>query len=62
MLLSDKRDKALDILGQLRIHLAHREELICNRRKFLWVVDFPLLVYDEEEKDTILFIILLQLP
>lgn len=51
LFIADKRDKALDILGQLRIHLARREELIsATERKFLWVVDFPLLVYDEEEK------------
>lgn len=51
LFIAGKRDKALDILGQLRTHLARREGLISqNEDKFLWVVDFPLLAYDAEEK------------
>lgn len=51
LLIAGERDKALDILGQLRTHLARREGLISpNEDKFLWVVDFPLLAYNAEEK------------
>lgn len=38
-------------LGALRLHLAQRLNLIPEDTfNFLWVVDFPLLEYDEEEK------------
>lgn len=38
-------------LGALRLHLAERLDLIPrDRYDFLWVTDFPLLDYDEEEK------------
>ncbi|MGB9803953.1 aspartate--tRNA ligase [Desulfofundulus sp.] len=38
-------------LGALRVHLARRLDLIpADTFNFLWVVDFPLLEYDEEEK------------
>ena len=43
--------KNLDILGRLRNHLAGKLGLIDqNEYKFLWVVDFPLVEYDEETK------------
>ena len=39
------------MLGQLRIFLAKRLGLVPeNEDHFLWVVDFPLLAYDSEEK------------
>ncbi len=51
LFIADEYDKTLDILGQLRIHLARREGLLSStEKKFLWVVDFPLLAYDQEEK------------
>jgi aspartyl-tRNA synthetase len=35
----------------LRVHLGRREDLISpTEKKFLWVVDFPLLAFDKEEK------------
>jgi aspartyl-tRNA synthetase len=38
-------------LGQLRLHLAREGNLIAEGDyRFLWVVDFPLLEYDEEQK------------
>ena len=38
-------------LGQLRLHLAREGNLIPEGDyRFLWVVDFPLLEYDEEQK------------
>ena len=39
------------VLGQLRLHLAREGNLIPEGDyRFLWVVDFPLLEYDEEQK------------
>ncbi|OAT85005.1 aspartate--tRNA ligase [Desulfotomaculum copahuensis] len=38
-------------LGALRVHLAEKLQLVpANSFNFLWVLDFPLLEYDEEEK------------
>lgn len=38
-------------LGALRLELARRLELLDNREfKFLWVTEFPLFEYDEEDK------------
>lgn len=43
-------DVVLNSLGALRLHLAERLELIPeNSFDLLWVVDFPLFEYDEEE-------------
>ena len=40
-----------DCLGNLRVHLGKKLNLIQeNTFSFLWVTDFPLLEYDEEEK------------
>ena len=40
-----------DCLGNLRVHLGKKLNLIPeNTFSFLWVTDFPLLEYDEEEK------------
>ncbi len=44
-------DTVLNSLGALRVHLAQRLDLIPeNSFDLLWVVDFPLFEYDEEEK------------
>jgi len=50
LLIADSRDVANEVLGVLRLHMA--EELDVEREGFdvLWVVDFPLLKWDEEEK------------
>lgn len=48
---SDKRNRALTILGALRLEVARRQgifEKVKNNFEFLWVVDFPLFEYDEE--------------
>ena len=43
-------DTVLNSLGALRVHLAERLDLIPeNSFDLLWVVDFPLFEYDEEE-------------
>ncbi len=51
LFVADEKDNAQKILGQLRLHLARRLNLIpAGEHRLLWVLDFPLLVYDREEK------------
>lgn len=48
---ADKNEIVYDALGQLRLELARRLDLIKKDEfNFLWVTEFPLLEYDEEEK------------
>ncbi len=50
-LVADEAARALTLLGALRIHLGESLQLI-NSRKYslLWVTDFPLLEFSEEEQ------------
>jgi aspartyl-tRNA synthetase len=51
LLISGPWQKALTILGSLRLEMADRLKLIPEGRwDFLWVTDFPLLEFSEEEK------------
>ena len=51
LFLADKPQIVNPALGALRLHLAERLRLIPEDKfQFLWVVDFPLLEYSEEEK------------
>lgn len=51
MFVGDKPQVVADALGHLRIHLAEKLNLINpDEFNFLWVVDFPLLEWDEEDK------------
>ena len=44
-------DAASKLLGQLRLTLAKKDGLLePDEYEFLWVVDFPLLEWDAEEK------------
>jgi aspartyl-tRNA synthetase len=48
---ADKNQIVYDALGQLRLELARRLNLLKkDEYKFLWVTEFPLFEYDEEEK------------
>ncbi|NLX19385.1 MAG: aspartate--tRNA ligase [Desulfobulbus sp.] len=49
---ADKPGTVHQVLSELRLELARRLELITDSRtfNFLWVTDFPLLEYDEDEK------------
>ena len=48
---ADKRKIVNDTLTQIRLHMGSRLNLIDKSDyRFLWVLDFPLLEYDEEEK------------
>ena len=51
MMISGPWQKALTILGTLRLEMANRLNLIPDGKwNFLWVTDFPLLEYTEEEQ------------
>jgi aspartyl-tRNA synthetase len=44
-------DQTSKLLGQLRLAIAKKENLLdANRFEFLWVTDFPLLEYHEEDE------------
>ncbi len=48
---ADKNKVVFDVLGNLRLELARQLDLLKKDDfKFLWVTEFPLLEYDEEEK------------
>ena len=51
LIVADKNNIVFDCLGNLRCHLGKKLNLINqNQFNFLWVTDFPLFEYDEEEK------------
>ncbi|MCL5934936.1 MAG: aspartate--tRNA ligase [Firmicutes bacterium] len=51
LFVADRREVAAASLGALRLHLADRTGIIPeDRYNFLWVLDFPLLEYDHQEK------------
>ncbi|HEY8361288.1 MAG TPA: aspartate--tRNA ligase [Tissierellaceae bacterium] len=51
LIVADKDEVVFDTLGHLRVEMAKRFNLIDESRyEFVWVVDFPLLEYDKEEK------------
>jgi aspartyl-tRNA synthetase len=51
LFVADEEEKAQQVLGALRLRLAQEEKLIPeNSYNLLWVVDFPLLEFDPEEK------------
>jgi len=51
LFVADKKEIACESLGQLRLHLAKEMDLIDKTTyKFLWIVDFPMFEYDENEK------------
>ncbi len=51
ILISDQPQKVYSILGSLRLEMGKRLNLIDEDKfKFVWIVDFPLLEWDEEEK------------
>jgi len=51
LIVADKDEIVFDTLGHLRLELGKRLNLIDeNKYEFVWIVDFPLLEYDSEEK------------
>lgn len=50
IIVADKYEVTFDVLGQLRLLLAEELKLIKdNEYKFVWITDFPLLEFSEEE-------------
>jgi aspartyl-tRNA synthetase len=50
LLVADERERALTLLGGLRLHLGRREGLIADDEyRLVWVIDFPWLEFDERE-------------
>ena len=50
LIIADTNNVVYDALGNLRLEVARRFDLIDkNKFNFLWVTDFPLLEYDEDE-------------
>ncbi len=50
-IMADKPQKVSDLMGRFRLYLGEKYGLIDKSLdKFLWVIDFPLLEYNEEEK------------
>ena len=45
-----ERKLADEVLGGMRTHMANALGIECAGHDFLWVVDFPMFEYDEEEK------------
>ena len=53
LIAADKEEVVCQVLGSLRVHLANTLGLIDPAKKdfkFLWVIDFPLFIWDEDEK------------
>lgn len=51
LFIADKPAVTYDVLGRLRLHLGEELNLVDRERwEPLWVTDFPLLEYDEEER------------
>lgn len=50
-IVADSKNKTNDVMGRFRLYLGERFDLIDKAMdRFLWVIDFPLLEYSEEEK------------
>lgn len=50
LFVGDEWENTLIILGKLRLHVAQLLEIIEEKDSFLWVIDFPLVSFDKEEK------------
>ncbi|RMG66862.1 MAG: aspartate--tRNA ligase, partial [Nitrospirae bacterium] len=49
LFVADDEETTLDVLGRLRLSIAKRQGLIKDGYRFCWVVDYPLLEWDDEE-------------
>ncbi len=50
LMVSDRNETALHVLGMLRLHLARQLDRVPrDEQAFVWVTEFPLLEFDEEE-------------
>ncbi len=53
LIVADKNSTVLSTLGALRLKIAKRLDIIPDKFKFLWIVDFPFFEYDEESGEWI---------
>jgi aspartyl-tRNA synthetase len=50
-IMADARNKVNDIMGRFRLYLGEKYDLVAKDQfKFLWIVDFPLFEYSDEDK------------
>ncbi|MGH2967323.1 MAG: aspartate--tRNA ligase [Solirubrobacterales bacterium] len=49
LLVADRPKVANAVLAQLRVELAERFQLIRDEQRFVWIVDWPMFEWDEEE-------------
>jgi aspartyl-tRNA synthetase len=50
-IMADKKNKVSELMGRFRLYLGEKYDLIRKDEfRFLWIVDFPLLEYSEEDK------------
>ena len=50
LFVADKDKVVHDVLSRMRLELGKRLDLIKEEFKFVWIIDFPLLEWDEDEK------------
>jgi aspartyl-tRNA synthetase len=50
MFVADRRSVVYDVLSRMRLELGRRLNLVREGYRFVWVLDFPLLEWDEEER------------
>lgn len=50
MFVADKRSVVYDVLSRMRLELGKRLSLVQPGYRFVWILDFPLLEWDEEEQ------------
>ena len=48
LIISDKKNVALSVLGAIRLTIAKRLEIIPDKFNFLWITEFPFFEYNEE--------------
>lgn len=50
LFVADREDVVLDVLGRLRLEIARRQGLVSEGFRFLWIVDYPLLEWDDDDR------------
>ena len=49
LFVADKENVVFDVLSRMRLNIAKNNNLIGKNDKFVWIVDFPMFHYNEEE-------------
>jgi aspartyl-tRNA synthetase len=50
LFIADKFERAASALGQIRLEIAKKQNLIKDDWKFAWIIDFPLFEWNEDEQ------------